>query len=149
MKLWRELKRIVNDREYSIVMFWSATAGIIGMYVCQFLSDRYIADLFADIDLGVLRQYVQGNWVGLWVGEILGCWWGLRSNRYRHSTKTAIYLAVILPLIFAAIAWVWRLFDYEPLGWGTIISLIVSGLTILIVPGLVARYLSHLYSSQP
>lgn len=73
MKLWRELKRIVNDREYSIVMFWSATAGSIGMYVCQFLSDCYIAALFADIDLGVLRPYVQGKWLGLWVGEILGC----------------------------------------------------------------------------
>ncbi|MEP0872114.1 hypothetical protein NDA01_20065 [Trichocoleus desertorum AS-A10] len=139
------LQRRNHKQEYSVVIFWSATAGIIGMYVGQFLADRYISTLIPDIYLGVVGYYAQGRWPGLWVGEILGCWLGLETNRYSYPIRTTIYLAVILPLVFAAIAWIWQVVGGS-LEWWTIPLFVLSQTILLVAPPFLARYFSNLTS---
>ncbi|MBE9007890.1 hypothetical protein IQ259_23210 [Fortiea sp. LEGE XX443] len=93
-----------NKSGYLAAIIGSLIGAIPLLYLGGYLGMAYLNNFMPNAELEGIFPPLIGQFLGWWIGEVLGCWLALRWQNYRKVNKTAKLLAMLTPI--GIILWV-------------------------------------------
>lgn len=93
-----------NKSGYLAAIIGSLIGAVSLLYLGGYLGMFYLKTFMPNAELEGIFPPLIGQFLGWWIGEVLGCWLALRWQNYRKVNKTAKLLAILTPI--GIILWV-------------------------------------------
>jgi membrane protein DedA with SNARE-associated domain len=135
---------------YLAAIIGSLIGAVPLLYLGGYLGLGYVHNFMPNAELDGIFPPLIGQFLGWWIGEVVGCWLALRWQNHRKINKTVKLLAMLTPI--GIILWVviyilvfnligTNLSDLEIVKLQTQLRPISVGLTIVVLAWL-ARFLT-------
>ncbi|MCC5637905.1 hypothetical protein LC593_19100 [Nostoc sp. CHAB 5844] len=93
-----------NKSGYLAAITGSFIGAVSLLYLGGHLGMFYVKNFMPNAELEGIFPPLVGQFLGWWIGEVLGCWLALRWQNYRKINKTVKLLAMLTPI--GIILWV-------------------------------------------
>ncbi|MBD2495668.1 hypothetical protein [Nostoc sp. FACHB-280] len=93
-----------NKSGYLAAIIGSVIGAVPLLYLGGYLGREYVIKFMPNAELDGIIPPLMGQFLGWWIGEVLGCWIALRWQNYRKVNKTVKLLAILTPI--GIIIWV-------------------------------------------
>lgn len=87
-----------NKSGYLAAIIGSLIGAIALLHLGGYLGMTYVNNFMPSAELDGLIPPLIGQFLGWWVGEVIGCWLALRWQNYRKVNQTAKLLAMLTPI---------------------------------------------------
>ncbi|BBD59247.1 hypothetical protein NIES2109_20300 [Nostoc sp. HK-01] len=87
-----------NANGYLAAIIGSLIGAVALLYLGGYLGRIYVIKFMPNAELEGLIPPVIGQFIGWWIGEVIGCWLALRWQNHRKVNKTVKLLAILTPI---------------------------------------------------
>lgn len=89
---------ITRKTGYLTAIIGSLMGAFLLLNIGGSLGMRYVENFMPNAEIEAMIPPLLGQFIGWWLGEVLGCWLALRWRNVKDAKKTAIILMILTPV---------------------------------------------------